>query len=213
MGNILSDIEMKRYISCLIKGNREFCEDIVMSLLDRDVPIRDIYVGLFTKSLYTVGDLWQSDKISVAQEHLATSITESLFSIVYPRLFSQMRPAYTKKAIVSCVTNEYHQVGCKIVADIMETNGVNSLFLGANTPVKDLFDMVLAEKPDILAVSVSIRSNLDGLLAIIERIKANGFGRLEVIAGGQAFNDIDTSKFGSVKILPSIERLEHYLGK
>ncbi len=214
MGNILSDIEMEKYISSLIIGDRGVCGDIVMSLLDRNVPVRDIYIDLFTKSLYAVGDLWQANKISVAQEHLATSITESLFSFVYPTLFSRHKSSYTKKAVVACVVNEYHQIGGKIVADILETNGVNTLFLGANTPVKDLFDMVIIEKPDILALSVAINSNLDGLLKVIDRMRSNGFSQLDVIAGGQAFTDnIDSGRFNGISILPTIDALETYIAK
>ncbi len=214
MSNILSDKEMDEYIASLIKGERNRCGDVVNSLLDSGVSIRDIYVGLFTKSLYEVGNLWQANKISVAQEHLATSITESLFSLVYTKLFLERKTAYTKKAVVSCVANEFHQVGGKIVADILETKGVNALFLGANTPVEDLFNMVLTEKPDILALSVAISSNIDGLMQVINKIRSNGFGELEVIAGGQAFNDgVDTNRFAGITILPTIAKLESYIDK
>ena len=69
-------------------------------------------------------------------EHLATAISESLLNLTYPRLFAQ--PRNGKSAVVTCVSNEYHQIGGKMVADIFELNGWRGHFLGANMPEADL---------------------------------------------------------------------------
>ncbi len=97
------------------------------------MELKSLYMDLFQRSLYAVGELWELNKISVAREHLATAITESLLNLVYPRLFENTPTG--KKVVVSCAANELHQIGGKIVADFFELNGWESHFLGANTPV------------------------------------------------------------------------------
>lgn len=214
-GKIISEEMMNRYLAALVSGSRAQCAQVVLSLLDKGVSIKDIYVSLFTASLYRVGEMWQNNLISVAQEHLATSVTESLFSLIYPRLFDNANPSSPSlKAVVSCVANEFHQIGGKIVADILETHSVNSLFLGANTPINDLLDMLEREKPDILALSVAMTPNLPVLSEIVDKINAKGLSRLDIIAGGRAFASIhDKSFFKGVKVLGSIDELEAYIEK
>ena len=93
------------------------------------------YNNLFQKSLYRVGELWESNRISVAKEHLATAITEGLLNLVYPKLFEPEQYRKGRTILISCTANEFHQIGGKMVADVCELNGWDSHFLGANTPV------------------------------------------------------------------------------
>jgi methanogenic corrinoid protein MtbC1 len=209
-GDVLSKEQFEQYVQALIEGERGYCVKVVNDLLEQNVPIKRIYTGLFTRSLYQVGLLWESNIISVAREHLATSITESLFSLVYDRLFSVKKQSSGKKAVVCCSANEYHQIGGKIVADMFELNGVDSFFLGANTPTSDLLDMVDAEKPDYLAVSVAMKDNLGNFKNIIDRVEEQKTG-IDIIAGGQAFSHLSSFKVPqNVKVL-DINGLEEYI--
>lgn len=106
------------FLKSLLKGDKGECLHIVKTLLENNIAIRDLYVELFQKSMYKVGELWERNEISVAREHLATTITESLLSSTYPYIFTGEQTA--KKAIISCAANEYHQLGGKMVADIFE---------------------------------------------------------------------------------------------
>src|SRR6056297_251223 len=98
----------KEYIEHLIKGNKNGCDRIVSQLLDDNTPVQVIYEKLFQRSLYEIGSLWETNKISVAVEHLATSITERLMTRLYPIIFQAEKTS--KLSIISCIANEYHQI-------------------------------------------------------------------------------------------------------
>lgn len=115
-----------QYLQLLLEGNRQGCRQLVSALLAQQVPIKRLYLKLFQRALYQVGDLWAQGAVSVAKEHLATAITESMLTLVYPTLFRQ--PRCGRKAVVACVANEYHQLGAKMVADIIETKGWDGFF-------------------------------------------------------------------------------------
>lgn len=200
------------YLQALIKGNRPECTRIVKDLLDRgDVSIYELYLDLFQASLYEVGHLWETNRVSVAVEHMATSITESLLSMVYPKIFSTEHSG--KKAVVSCLVNEYHQIGGKMVADIFELNGWDGYFLGANTPVRDLLDMLREKKPQILALSLSVYFNMDFMHHVLQQVQ-DEIPDQQIIVGGQAFRwggtDIQ-DKYSNVRYIPSINELERML--
>ncbi len=210
MTAIVSNEKLQSYTKSLIKGDRDYCADVVKQLLSDNVPIKRIYNELFTKSLYKVGELWENNEISVAREHLATSITESLFGIVYPVLFSRKTNPCGQKAIVSCVANEYHQLGGKIVADLLELKGVDCMFLGANTPVPDTLEMVNAEKPDFLALSVAMESNYAGFEKIAEEVKRLDL-EVTIVAGGQAFCNVSPDSLPEGVKIMTVDTLEDYI--
>lgn len=195
------------YQKNLIEGNRAECSKIVKELLEADVPILNLYEDLFRKSLHNVGKLWEYNQISVAIEHMATSITESLINMTYPYMFRQEKNG--KRAIVACVPGEYHQIGSRMVADFFEIYGWDSYYIGGNTPKTDLFDLIEEKNPTILAMSISIFFNMHTLIDLIAQINYK-FPNQKIIAGGQAFKHggFDSfSGFKNVHIISDIETL------
>jgi len=160
------------------------CHHEVENLLEAGVPVKHLYEALFQRSLYEVGELWLHNRISVAREHRATAIIESLFHLTYPTVFATERVG--KKALISCGANEYHQVGGKIVADILELNGWDGHFLGAHTPIEDLQQCIQSLQPDFVGLSLALVSNIGGLLRTIDVLRVD-FPNLDLLIGGQAF--------------------------
>ena len=190
----------QKYMNALLAGKRQECREVVTELLDRHLEIKEIYTGLFQRSLYQVGELWETNQITVANEHLATSITESLLNLVYPSIFAIERKG--KKAVISCSANEFHQVGGRMVADIFELNGWDSHFLGANTTKEDLVRFIHDEQPDVLGLSLSILSNINHLKRCMEMVRGN-FPNLDILIGGQAF------RWGGTDLIKQYEAAEY----
>jgi len=146
--------------------------------------IYDLYVQLFQRSLYEVGELWERNRISVAREHLATSVTESLLSFLAPRIFSAEHIG--RRAVIACVANEYHQTGGRMVADIFELHGWDGYFLGANTPPEGMMKMIDEKKPDLVGLSLAIYFNMGNLKRLVELVLRH-HPKLPILLGGQAF--------------------------
>ena len=201
--NIYSD-----YFEHLIQGDQSYCIAVVNNLLMAETDIKSIFINLFQRSLYQVGELWERNQVSVATEHLATAITEGLMTLVYPKIFSQEHIQRT--AIVSCTPNEYHQVGGRMVADIFELNRWNGYFLGANTPTQGLLSMIQEKQPDVLALSMSIYFSVSSLLSTIDEVRS-AYLSLPILIGGQAFrwggSDI-ADKYPGVELVNSLDELE-----
>ncbi len=196
------------YLTSLLDGKRSKCRDIVQKLLDEKIDLKRLYTDLFQRSMYRVGKLWENNRITVANEHLATSITESLLSLVYPSIFAGERIG--KKVVISCAANEFHQIGGKLVADIFELNGWDGYFLGANSPVEDTARFIHETQPDVVGFSLSILSNLDHLKQAIEAVRSD-FPNMDLLIGGQAFRwgGIDTIKqYAGTEYIQSLDDLE-----
>ena len=197
-----------RYLSALLQGDTRHCTTIVTGLLEENIQLTNLYTELLQKSLYRVGELWETNRISVAVEHLATAITERMLASVYPTLLSGVK-ASGRKALISCSVNEYHQIGARMVADIMETRGWDVCFLGANTPAVDMLRMIAARPPEILGLSVSVYFNMASLHKMVEIVRAS-FPSLDIFVGGQGFRWGGTDigkKFANIEYVASITSL------
>ncbi|MBN2526958.1 MAG: cobalamin-dependent protein [Deltaproteobacteria bacterium] len=203
-----------RYLEHLINGNSAICVEIVNGLLEQQIDIQTLYIELFQKSLYEIGALWEQNKISVAREHLATAITDRAMNLVYAQLFANALP-HRKKATISCAANEFHQIGGKMVADLLEMRNWDTHFLGANTPVEHLIRHLHEESVSLVGLSLSVYFNMPSLLEMIQTIR-DAFPDLDIIVGGQAFRFGGTehlSIFSHVTYCDSIARLDELVGQ
>lgn len=172
------------FLKQLLLGNKKQCSKIVNKLLISHISIISIYEDLLKHSLYKIGELWEFNKISVATEHLASAIIESILNENYLTIISQNK--VNKNVLLFCVEKEYHQVGLKMIGDIFEMNGWTSYFLGSNTPTKDFLLFSKTIRFDIIAISLSIYSNFPELINLIERFRLE-FPETTILVGGQAF--------------------------
>lgn len=198
----------RRYLAWLLAGQRRQCHALVSDLLDRGVEIKALYIELFQRSLYEIGQMWERREISVAVEHMASAITESLLTLVYPTIFAAEHG--DKSAVISCAANEYHQIGGKMVADLFELHGWHGYFLGANTPQDDLLRLIEEKRPQLVGLSLSVLSNLPNLLAALEAITGR-WPDLRILVGGQAFRhggDEAISKYSNVACVRSLDELQ-----
>jgi methanogenic corrinoid protein MtbC1 len=172
------------FTAFLLAGDRLGGSVSVIKYLDDNPGIVDLYERIIKASMYEVGDLWESGRISVATEHLASAIVEAILNELYDRVISDNRKK--KNVVVSCVEGEFHQIGVKMVADVFEMQGWDAHFLGANTPTTELISFIGDVKPDVLALSLSISAHLQTLENALMSIR-KAFPDLTVIVGGYAF--------------------------
>jgi MerR family transcriptional regulator, light-induced transcriptional regulator len=197
------EITYRRYLDGLLTNNLQECRECFEQWLAATPDLRSVYDDLVRRSLYEVGTLWEQGKISVATEHMATAISESLLNLTYPRLFAQ--PRNGKSALVTCVANEYHQIGGRMVADVFELHGWRGYFLGANTPLEDLNAMISQKNPDVVAFSLATVLNLNRLLSAIDAVRET-FSDLPILLGGQAMQWLQPKQ---VEILPGVKALKN----
>lgn len=202
---------VKDYLNHLLEGDKKKCSLVVKEYLALNSSLLDLYEKVFKPSLYEVGRLWETNKISVAKEHMATAITEGILN----ELFQQINPTkkYNKKIVVSCVENEKHQVGIKMVADLFEMKGWDSFFLGSGIPVSELISFIKEVKPDMLAISLSVYFNYSNLVHMLQKISTE-LPDLFIIIGGQALEQMDDESFKESKnilCIPDLYLLEKYI--
>lgn len=211
MNKTVENYNIKEFQNYLVDGNYEKCSEFIHNVLEENDDIKVVYDEILKKSLYTVGELWEASKISVATEHLASAIIETILSEIYFKVFTENK--IDKTVVVACTENEFHQVGVKMVSDIFQMNGWQVHFLGANTAIGQIIETIEKVNPDILALSLSIPFNLPTLDRMLDKIKSH-FPDLFVLVGGQAFlhGGFDVlEKYNQLIYKPNLQELDDFL--
>ncbi len=177
----------KDYLSGLLRGDRHQCHLIVKDALYEKISLQEVYEQVFTPSMIEIGRLWEIKEISIAQEHLATAITQSVISGFYEYLFSNKTPEYKGKMILTCVGDELHELGPRMLADLIEMEGWDVQYLGANMPMDAIFHIVMEEKPDLVGLSATVKENKEDIKQLIKRIKEEHDPGTPIMVGGLAY--------------------------
>jgi methanogenic corrinoid protein MtbC1 len=174
------------YLAALLAGDRQAAIDVALGAVARGMPMGDLYVDVLQESLYEVGRLWESNRISVSAEHLATGITQVVIAHLYEHL---PRPAVSRGSLVlTGIEGELHQVGGHMVADALESDGWEVRFLGADVPVPEVLEAISAHRPEVLGVSCTMLQNLPKVSFLIGAVKAAfEVAAPRVVVGGGAF--------------------------
>ena len=53
----------KEYFSFLLQGDKKACTRIVQRLIDDGIELKTLYLDLFQRSLYEIGELWETNQI------------------------------------------------------------------------------------------------------------------------------------------------------
>ena len=117
-----------------------------------------------------MGRRWQLGQISVAQEHYATEFAHHVLSQVSLAMTCQV--CRKGNLVVTCVGNEMHGLGSRMVADFLEMDGWDVSYLGANTPHADVISMLKERKAKALLVSVTMGYNIKRVRVLIRHIRA-----------------------------------------
>ena len=179
----------RSYLETLLGGDREEAGRIVFRALERGETIQDVYLKVFERALKEVGRLWAASELDVGTEHFVTASTQAIMSQLYPQLMAGAQPRGSRTCLVFAVCGEFHEVGARMVADLLGRDGWHCLFLGGNLCNDDILRSVGEHKPDLLALSASLYLNVDSVARLIRTVRGERTQKdLKILVGGRPFN-------------------------
>lgn len=184
------DPESPAFAEALLAGNRRAALGVVNARLADGMDLIEVDVAVIQPALYEVGQLWQHNRISVAQEHLATAICQT----VQAGALLRAEPAAlgNRRALFACVQGNFHSLGLRMVADAFELAGWNSAYLGADVPTVALIGQIIADRPDVVGLSVALPHHIDTIREVIDRCRMElGAQCPPIMVGGLVMNSVD----------------------
>ncbi len=176
----------QKYLNTLLQGDRHTAGLLIGEAIAGGARVDDIYMHVFQPCQWEIGRLWQMNQISVADEHYCTAATQLIMSQLYGHIFSGQRGQYS--LLATCVGEELHEMGARMVADLFELNGWDTHYLGANMPPSGVIAALEKTSPDVLAISTTLVSHVTRVRELIERVRDSQQGpRVKILVGGRPF--------------------------
>ncbi|HYO78079.1 MAG TPA: cobalamin-dependent protein [Thermoanaerobaculia bacterium] len=174
------------YLNALLRGSRADAMKAVTTAVESGTPIRDVYREVFEPVQQEIGRLWQMNQITVAQEHYCTAATQHIMTQLYGHVFGGDK--HEGRAVAMCVGGELHEIGLRIITDLLELQGWQTWYLGASVPPIAAVQLCVDQKADVLLVSATLPPHLATVGEVIRAFRARAeLAHAKVIVGGRAF--------------------------
>ncbi|MGW2151020.1 cobalamin B12-binding domain-containing protein [Nonomuraea bangladeshensis] len=190
MNNGLMNDGVERYEEALweaaLAGDEYAAIDAAVSALDGGVPAETLILDVVAAVQARIGQAWADNCITVAQEHTATAVNESVLVVAAHHAATRQRGSAPVKGriCVACVEGEWHTFPVRLLAEVLRLRGWRVDYLGAHVPTAHLVVHVHRTGPGAVALSGSIATHLPAAHASITACQA---ACTPVLAGGPAF--------------------------
>ena len=155
------DAELRRAAAVL--GISPFIEEVAAPLMRR------------------VGDEWHAGRLSIAPEHLATSI---LHDILADAMRAVPAPPRALRVLIATPAGDRHAVGAALVGAQAAAEGMHVLYLGPDLPAHEIADAAVAAAVHVVALSVVYLDNPARVLGELRALRARLRPSVRIIAGG-----------------------------
>lgn len=180
----------------LAREEKPRCVELALDYLNRgEINVATLYTEVLAPALNAPTYSAEEGAVRIWEEHVRSSIVRTIVENAYPFVQREKRARNgsgvpRRSVIVVCPTEEFHEIGARMVADFFELAGFDATFVGANTPQEEILEALAVLRPTYVAVSatntytlVPARRVLAQLRSLRERTGA-GF---KIIVGGHAF--------------------------
>jgi methanogenic corrinoid protein MtbC1 len=175
------------YLDALLGGERTRAVRMVLDAVDDGMRIEELYMHVIAPVQSEIGRLWLTGRATVAQEHVATSITQTALGALWPHVTSAKRIG--RSVVIAAVGPELHEIGPRMVSDFFEMAGWDAHYMGANTPLSALVAEIEQRRPDVIALSTTMAPHLTDCRMAIEALRRTDAGKkARFIVGGRPFN-------------------------
>jgi len=173
----------------LTEGNIQDCVKIYQDYIRIFNP-SDFFDKILKQVMYDIGEDWAKNKISIATEHVASNIAQTLVKII----MDGVSGSANKKKILICVpVGEEHHLGCDVLETYLSIKGYKVYNIGTTIPAESIISFIKNNKPDIVFISITLPDNILAGQRLVRKIYDEY--KIPILIGGYALQSEKTPKF------------------
>jgi len=173
-----------------------------MASLTFDRRVDEVYLPV----LREMGDLWERDEASVAQEHFASAFVRERLTGMLAEL--DAGPSDGREAVFAGLPGERHELGLLGVAVLFAVRGWRVVFLGADLPFEEIGSVIGARHPALLCTAMVQRRTPQECGEIVERLRAISPNGTRIVIGGSGIPTGTNGGDGSrLHLIPELRTL------
>ncbi|WP_239422044.1 cobalamin-dependent protein [Bacillus sp. CGMCC 1.16541] len=205
-------LHVEKLANLLLQGDEDRAWKLILEEHRKGMSSVTLFQELIAPSMTYIGELWETNEIKVADEHLATMTCDYLLSRYQMLQQKDQNKQHVKKAMFLCLEDEQHYLGIKMVSLLFEEHGWDTQLLGANLPLEYTLSAAKKWKPDVIGLSFSILYHATKLSEYVIELEQLDHKPMIVI-GGRLVSHYDFSNYSQnqTKVIQSLTELSNWL--
>jgi methanogenic corrinoid protein MtbC1 len=175
--------ELQRtYADALLAGSPRRAEAVIREAIELGLGEAEIDDRLIAPALRMVGDLWADGRLSIAEEHLATSISLRVVTL-QREAFRVARERVIHRIMLAGAEGELHVIGLLMSASLLLAAGYDVRMLGADLPVTQLDGAMITHDPAVVGFTTASPLSSVRLPPAFEAVRARSPDASIVVGG------------------------------
>jgi methanogenic corrinoid protein MtbC1 len=171
------------YLERCLSGDPQGAIRLVLDAVDNGLDLFDAYVDVIAAAQREVGTLWHNSQIGIHEEHLVTSTTLSLMTLLAHR--EKPTESVDKTMVGAALGDDSHDIGIRMISDLFTIAGWRTICLGGRLPAEELAEAVSDFEADLLVVSATLIPHLLTVRDAIQMVR-EASPAVRVLVGGLA---------------------------
>ena len=178
----------REYADALLTGETEAAEAVIRDAIEAGLDEAVIDDHVIGPAMVLVGDLWADGRITIAEEHLATSISVRVL-MLQREAFRVARRRATQRVLLAGAEGELHVVGLEMAGSVILHAGYDVRLFGADLPVAEISSAIDRHRPAVIgftAATVQTAFNLPAAFDAVRRVSPD----TGIVVGGRGVDDL-----------------------
>ena len=181
--------EQQQFFEALSQAAMEFDFKKIDRLIDDGLGLgisaQDLLIRVLQPSLYEIGRLWETAKISVADEHRFTAVSTSIMELLFTKYpaTKTFRSAKNPKILLMLAEHNRHVLGLKMIEFLLAVNEIPTFALYPGLPPREVFTLCQEFKPSYVGISIALPQDLNSVVEL-RRLFDDAKQTTGIIVGG-----------------------------
>ncbi|MBS1564878.1 MAG: B12-binding domain-containing protein, partial [Bacteroidetes bacterium] len=204
--------QQERIVNDLIQYMVDLDIEGFESVLDNYIVARGIdkaIIQIIFPYMERIGILWLTNHINPAQEHLVTNIIRQKLIVGIEGLHSHVH--VNQSVLLFLPEGEHHELGLLYMYYLLKSRGINTLYLGANVPVKDVEFVARLKKPQYLYTHLTSMTGSFTMEKFLHQVQVK-LADFPVVISGQLTHNYKKKLPANVNVMHSLQEVSEYIG-
>lgn len=152
-----------------------------LALLAALLTPRDLVHQVAQPLLQQVGTAWHEGKMSIAQEHMTSSLLRNLLGALVPHYRRSSPPS---KLLLATPSEELHEFGILLAAMLAVGGGLGMVYLGTNLPAEEIVEAAHKTAPQAVLLGVVGATEIKAASREVQTIAHKLPAQIELWVGG-----------------------------
>jgi methanogenic corrinoid protein MtbC1 len=184
-GGLQAQLQADFLQACFLGDRQSASDGLVEAVRAGRLTQREAMLEVLMPMLREVGLRWAHNEVTSAEEHAVSTTVELTLGRLYE--YAPRGPDQGHTVVVGMAQGEHHQIGARILADLLDSGGYRVSYLGADNEPHAFARMAMDVDASAVVVAAVRSQGLTAVREAVHHVHRIAGRRVPVVVGGGPF--------------------------